>query len=101
MKGSASMVYGMIETLEERIEHLVKIRQLQDETNVFRAFICWSFKADASTTELQLPESSGSEYLRMLAISRIILDNFDHIQAGWLTETVKLAQLAQIGRAHV
>lgn len=94
LKGSASMVYGMVETPEERIAHLVKLRQLQDETNVFRAFICWSFKADASTTRLQLPESSGSEYLRMIAISRIMLDNFDHVQAGWLTETVKLAQLA-------
>lgn len=92
LRTTATMVYGMIETLEERINHLIKIRDLQDETGGFRAFIPWSFQPHR--TRLNLQPATGIDYLKMVAISRLMLDNIDNIQAGWVTEGPKLAQLA-------
>lgn len=92
MKSTATMVYGLAETVEERMMHFDVVRRLQDDTGGFRAFIPWSFESES--TELPLPRRTGEEYLRMIAISRIMLDNVRHLQAGWVTEGVKLSQVA-------
>lgn len=93
MKSSATMTYGMGETLAERLAHLQVVRDVQDRTGVIRAFIPWSFSPP--NTELShLPRATGVDYLKMVAIGRIVLDNVVYIQAGWLTEGIKLAQLA-------
>ncbi|MFH1515059.1 MAG: cyclic dehypoxanthinyl futalosine synthase [bacterium] len=93
LKTSATMMFGIGEKIEDRIEHLWRIRQLQDETNGFTAFIPWTFQPQ--NTELSDLESpSGIEYLRMLAISRIFLDNIDNVQASWVTQGEKIGQLA-------
>lgn len=93
MKTTATMVYGSIETYDERIEHLIKIRELQDETDGFSAFIPWSFQPN-NTNLRSVKPASGTEYLKMVAISRLMLDNVPNIQAGWVTEGQALAQLA-------
>jgi dehypoxanthine futalosine cyclase len=89
---TGTMVYGLGETLEERMMHLDAYRHLQDQTKGFRAFIPWSFESES--TEMKLPRRSGHEYLRMIALSRIMLDNIQHLQAGWVTEGPKLSQIA-------
>ena len=93
MKSSATMTYGLGETNGEKIQHLAVIRDIQDETGVIRAFIPWSFSA-AHTKLSELPPSTGVDYLKIVAIGRVFLDNVKYIQAGWLTEGLKLAQLA-------
>lgn len=93
MKSSATMTYGLGETLAERIEHLRVVREVQDRTGILRAFIPWSF-SPARTELAALPKATGMDYLKIVAIGRIFLDNVIHIQAGWLTEGAKLAQLA-------
>lgn len=93
LKSSATMTYGMGETIEDRIEHLEIIRNIQDETGIIRAFIPWSFSPARTQMEKILP-STGVDYLKTVAIARIFLDNIVHLQAGWLTEGTKLAQLA-------
>ena len=93
MKSSATMTYGMGETEKERIAHLRVVRGVQDETGLFRAFIPWSFSPKNTKLESVLP-ATGLDYLKIVAISRIFLDNIRYIQAGWLTEGLKLAQLA-------
>ena len=93
MMSSATMTYGMGETHEEKIAHLKVIRDIQDETGILRAFIPWSFSPAKTCMEDTLP-ATGIDYLKMLAISRIFLDNITYIQAGWLTEGLKLAQIA-------
>lgn len=92
MGTTATMVYGLGETTAQRIEHLMKIRQLQDRTGGFRAFIPWSFQSN--NTKLDMAAQTGVDYLRILAISRLVLDNIDHIQAGWVTEGPDMVQLA-------
>jgi dehypoxanthine futalosine cyclase len=92
MSTTATMVYGMGETTAQRIEHLLGIRELQDRTHGFRAFIPWSFQSN--NTKLSHPPKTGVDYLRMVAISRLVLDNVKHIQAGWVTEGPCMAQLA-------
>ena len=92
MPTTATMMFGSIETVEERIEHLDVLRNLQDETGGFTAFIPWYYVP--FKTPLRGKEASGLEYLRMLAISRLYLDNFAHLQASWLTPGLKLGQLA-------
>lgn len=93
LKSSATMTYGMGETLEERIAHLEVVRTVQDHTGNLRAFIPWSFSPDRTGMENVAP-ATGIDYLKIVAISRIFLDNITHIQAGWLTEGLKLAQIA-------
>lgn len=93
MKSSATMTYGMGETDEEKIEHLKVIRDIQDKTGILRAFIPWSF-SPAKTQMQEIQPATGIEYLRIVAIARIFLDNITNIQAGWLTEGLKLAQIA-------
>jgi len=92
MPTTATMMFGSIETEEERIEHLHVLRELQDETGGFTAFIPWYYVP--FKTPLRGKESTGLDYLRMLAISRLYLDNFPHLQASWLTPGVKMGQLA-------
>lgn len=93
LKSSATMTYGLGETLEERIVHLDVVRRIQDETGIIRAFIPWSF-SPARTGMQDVVPATGNDYLKIIAIARIYLDNVLHFQAGWLTEGLKLAQLA-------
>lgn len=92
MKSTATMTYGMVETTAERIQHLIDLRGLQDEAGGFRAFIPWSFQR--GHTALKTPPTGGMEYLRIVAVARIMLDNIPNLQAGWVTEGPKLCQLA-------
>ncbi|HTJ27895.1 MAG TPA: cyclic dehypoxanthinyl futalosine synthase [Candidatus Limnocylindria bacterium] len=92
MPTTATMMFGSIETDEERIAHLQVIRDLQDETGGFTAFIPWYYVP--YKTPLRGREASGLEYLRVLAVSRLFLDNLPHLQASWLTPGLKLGQLA-------
>lgn len=93
MHSTATMTYGMEETLQERIEHLDVIRRTQDETGVLKAFIPWSFSPGRTRMDHVIP-ATGIDYLKILAIGRIFLDNIPYIQAGWLTEGLDLAQVA-------
>ncbi len=92
MPTTATMMFGSIETPEERIEHMRVLRDLQDETNGFTAFIPWYYVP--FKTPLRGKEATGLEYLRVLAISRLFLDNIPHLQASWLTPGLKMGQLA-------
>jgi cyclic dehypoxanthinyl futalosine synthase len=92
LRTTATMMYGTVETPEERIEHLLRLRELQDETGGFTAFITWSYQPDH--TELGGIEATGVEYLRTLAIARVVLDNFDNLQASWVTQGGKVGQLS-------
>ena len=92
LKSTCTMTYGMVETAAERVEHLIALRRLQDETQGFRAFIPWSFQR--GHTVLDTPPAGGMEYLKIIALARLVLDNVPNIQAGWVTEGPKLAQLA-------
>jgi len=94
MPTTATMMFGSLDSPEDRIEHLRRLRDLQDETGGFTAFIPWTFQA--GNTQLQaghLP-ATGMDYLRMLAVSRIYLDNFANVQASWVTQGLRLGQVA-------
>jgi cyclic dehypoxanthinyl futalosine synthase len=92
LRTTATMMYGHIETIDERLEHLFRLRDLQDETGGFTAFIAWSYQPEH--TELGGIEATGIEYLRTLALSRLVLDNFDNLQASWVTQGGKVGQLS-------
>src|SRR5689334_6079374 len=92
LRTTATMMYGTVETDEERIEHLLRLRELQDETGGFTAFITWSFQPQH--TELGGSEATGVDYLRTLALARLVLDNFDNLQASWVTQGGKVGQLS-------
>ena len=92
LRTTATMMYGSVETPADRIEHLSRLRALQDETGGFTAFIAWSYQPDH--TELQGVESTGVEYLRTLATARLFLDNFPSLQASWVTQGAKVGQLS-------
>ncbi len=92
LRSSVTMMYGSVDTWEDRLEHLMKARDLQDETGGFTAFIPWSFQPDG--TELEGERASAFDYLRTVAISRLILDNIPHMQASWVTQGPKVAQVA-------
>ena len=95
MRSTATMMYGHVETLPEIIEHLDYIRALQDETKGFTAFVPWSYKRGNTPMESKVPHIAGaSMYFRVLAVSRLYLDNFDHIQATWFSEGKKTGQIA-------
>ena len=92
MRSSASMMFGHVETMADRVEHLGRIRDLQDEYAPFRAFVTWSFQPE----ETNLPvarKASAFDYLRTVAVSRVFLDNFDHVQLSILTQGPKIAQI--------
>src|SRR5687768_17509293 len=92
LRTTATMMYGHVETPEERLEHMLRLRDLQDEMGGFTAFITWSYQPEH--TELGGFEATGIEYLRTLALSRIVLDNFDNLQASWVTQGGKVGQLS-------
>src|SRR5437763_9916635 len=92
LRTTATMMYGTVETAEERLEHLFRLRELQDETGGFTAFITWSYQPQH--TELGGSEATGLDYLRTLAIARLVLDNFDNLQASWVTQGGKVGQLS-------
>lgn len=92
LRTTATMMYGSVETNEERIAHLMRLRDLQDETGGFTAFIAWSYQPEHTT--LGLYEATGVDYLRTLALARIVLDNFDNLQASWVTQGGKVGQLS-------
>ena len=98
-KSTATMMFGHVETLEERIEHLERLRQLQDETGGFTAFICWTFQPD-NTDLSNVPASGSFEYLKTQAIARLYLDNFPNIQSSWVTQGLKIGQLAMLFGAN-
>ena len=92
LRTTATMMYGTVESDEERLEHLLRLRDLQDETGGFTAFITWSYQPEH--TELSGSEATGIDYLRTLATARIVLDNFDNLQASWVTQGGKVGQLS-------
>jgi cyclic dehypoxanthinyl futalosine synthase len=97
MSTTATMMYGHVETLEERVEHMRRIRELQDETRGFRAFISWTFQRDGNRLSEQVQEAArptSFDYLLTQAVSRIYLDNVDHIQSSWVTQGMKVGQVA-------
>ncbi|GAC1348651.1 MAG: cyclic dehypoxanthinyl futalosine synthase [Ktedonobacteraceae bacterium] len=97
MTTSATMVFGFGETTEERIQHLLRLRELQDESMVFNgngftSFICWGYQPE--NTKLGGKRVEGEEYLRMVAVARLMLDNFDNLSASWPSHGVTLAKKA-------
>jgi cyclic dehypoxanthinyl futalosine synthase len=92
LRTTATMMYGTVETDEERLEHLLRLRALQDETGGFTAFITWSYQPEH--TERGGDEATGIDYLRTLALARLVLDNFDNLQASWVTQGGKVGQLS-------
>jgi len=98
-KSTATMMFGHIETLPERVEHLNRLRELQDETGGFTAFICWSFQPD-NTEMADIPPSGPFEYLKTQAVARLYLDNFPNIQSSWVTQGREIGQLALLFGAN-
>ncbi|HLB03620.1 MAG TPA: cyclic dehypoxanthinyl futalosine synthase, partial [Gaiellaceae bacterium] len=97
MSTTATMMYGHVETLEERVEHMRRIRELQDELRGFRAFISWTFQRDGNRLDAEVPDEArptSFDYLLTQAVSRIYLDNVDHIQSSWVTQGLKVGQVA-------
>lgn len=92
-KSTCTMMFGHIETMAERIETLERLRALQDETGGFTAYICWSFQPE-NTDMAHIPQVGAFEYLRTQAISRLYLDNIANIQSSWVTQGLKVGQLA-------
>src|SRR4051794_4539950 len=92
-RSTATMMFGHVETLAERALHLERLRQLQDETGGFTAFICWTFQPE-NTQMADVPPAGSFEYLRTQAIARLYLDNFASVQSSWVTQGPKIGQLA-------
>lgn len=92
LNSSATMMFGHVETIEDRVEHLLRLRELQDRTQGFTAYICWTFQSE--NTRLKVPSVGSHEYLRMQALSRIFLDNFANVQASWVTQGPQIGQVA-------
>lgn len=93
LRSTATMVFGHLETIEERVIHLDRLRSLQDETGGFRAFIPWTLSPHGTPRMSQFEPAGGAEYLKTLAVSRLFLDNIISIQSGWLTEGLKMGQV--------
>src|SRR5882762_6456626 len=92
LNSTATMMFGHVETVEDRIEHLERLRQQQDKSKGFTAFICWTFQAE--NTKLRAPTVGPHEYLRTQALSRIYLDNFSSVQSSWVTQGLEIGQIA-------
>ena len=92
LRSSATMMFGHVETLDDRLEHLERLRTLQDETGGFTAFICWTFQPE--NTRLKANTVTTAEYLRMQALARIYLDNFENVQSSWVTQGPQIGQIA-------
>lgn len=96
LRTTATMMFGVGEPFSARVEHLVGIRNLQDRTAGFTAFIPWTFQDENTDLEGEVHPSGGIDYLRTLAISRLALDNIDHVQGSWVTQGAKLGQISQL-----
>jgi cyclic dehypoxanthinyl futalosine synthase len=92
LKTTATMMFGHVETLEERVDHLLHLRALQDRTHGFTAFIAWTFQPE--NTALAGDEVTSFQYLRTLAVARVMLDNFPNVQASWVTQGGKIGQMS-------
>jgi cyclic dehypoxanthinyl futalosine synthase len=92
LNSSATMMFGHVESVEDRIEHLERLRQMQDQTGGFTAFICWTFQP--GNVVLKATPAGSAEYLRTQALSRIYLDNFENVQSSWVTQGPKIGQIA-------
>jgi len=92
LNSSATMMFGHVEDVEDRIEHLNMLRQVQDRSHGFTAFICWTFQNE--NTRLRVPSVGAHEYLRMQALARIFLDNFPNVQSSWVTQGPQIGQVA-------
>ncbi|MCS7300440.1 MAG: dehypoxanthine futalosine cyclase [Fimbriimonadales bacterium] len=93
LRSTASMMYGHVETIEDRVEHLIRLRELQDETGGFTAFVCWNFQPEGTDLP-HIQKATPVEYLRTVAVARLMLDNFDHLQASILTQGPKVITVA-------
>ncbi|TWU27273.1 cyclic dehypoxanthinyl futalosine synthase [Bythopirellula polymerisocia] len=98
-RSTGTMMFGHVETLAERIEHLERLRQLQDETGGFTAFICWTFQPD-HTDMADIPPAGSFEYLKTNAVARLYLDNFANLQSSWVTQGLKIGQMALLYGAN-
>ena len=98
-RSTATMMYGHVETLAERVEHLDRLRRLQDETGGFTAFICWSFQPDNTAMD-DIPPAGAFEYLKTQAVARLYLDNIPNIQSSWVTQGREIGQLALLYGAN-
>jgi cyclic dehypoxanthinyl futalosine synthase len=94
MKTSVTMMYGIGESLAERLEHLERVREVQSRTNGFTAFITWPLQPENTPELSHMPKTGAAEYLRTVAISRIVLDNVPNLQASWVTMGMKIGQIA-------
>ena len=94
LKTSCTMMFGIGETLEERLEHLVRLRDVQARTGGFTAFITWPLQPENTPSMSQMPKTDAIEYLRTVAFSRLVLDNIPNIQASWVTMGMKVGQIA-------
>ena len=95
LRTTATMMFGIGDRTEHRVRHLQRIRDLQDETGGFTAFIPWTFQRENTALGRKIKEElTGMDYLRMLAVSRLFLDNVEHIQSSWLTQGLRLGQVA-------
>lgn len=92
LRTTATMMFGHVETLEERVQHLLHLRDLQDRTHGFTAFIAWTFQP--TNTALAGDELTSFQYLRTLAVARVVLDNFPSVQASWVTQGGKIGQVS-------
>jgi cyclic dehypoxanthinyl futalosine synthase len=93
LRTTATMMFGCGETLQHRVNHLERIRQLQDDTRGFTAFIPWIFAPENTPLGKKVPQTTAVDYLKTLAVSRTYLDNIDHIQSSWLTPGIKVCQI--------
>jgi cyclic dehypoxanthinyl futalosine synthase len=93
LKSSATMMFGHVETIEERVEHLRRIRDQQDRSGGFTAFICWTFQPQHTVLKVKLP-TGVAEYLRTQALARIFLDNVENVQSSWVTQGPEIGQIA-------
>ena len=103
IKSTATMMYGTVETTREIVEHFDLVRQLQDETGGFRAFIMWSFQSDHTKLKEEIPsiqKQSSNRYLRLLAVARLFLDNVPNIQSSWVTQGSYIGQMALLFGAN-
>lgn len=99
-RGTATMMFGHVETLAERIEHLERVRHLQDETGGFTAFICWTFQPGHTDLEHRVKSVGSFEYLKTQAVARLYLDNIPNIQSSWVTQGLKIGQIALVFGAN-
>jgi aminodeoxyfutalosine synthase len=94
LKTNATMLYGHVETYEDRVDHFLRLRAVQDQTGGFQAFIALAFQPAAGTPLEHLPGTTGVDDLKTMAVARLLLDNFDHIKTYWVMTGLKLAQIA-------